>query len=353
MDELIDQIRQGDRRSLARAMSLVDRTDRREQSLEDRLRQSTGQVPWWGITGPPGVGKSTLIDALLGLLRQQGRRIGVVAIDPTSPLSHGALLGDRVRMMRHAVDGDVFIRSLATHRREGGLSDATIHCARLLELANYDPVIIETVGVGQNEVDVASVADLCMVMLGPGYGDDIQLIKAGLLEIADIIVVNKCDLPESDRLLKEVHEELAANQSPDGIDIVGIEAKSGKGVEELLRRLEKLDGAARGAQQRAHHMHRRVLGELKRCAMLRYERALEGELTDSGAADLVTRLQRGEVSLESVVARLAAGALGGLQHQEVEVSKRRNSKQNRDRKQSRPDVNRDKGAADARTEPRL
>ncbi len=132
MNELVDKLRGGDRRALAQAMSRVGPTGRTEPSLEACLRQSTGQVPWWGFTGPPGVGKSTLIDALLIQLREHGRRVGVVAVDPTSARSDGAMLGDRVRMMRHAVDDDVFIRSLATHRHHGGLSDATLQCARQL-----------------------------------------------------------------------------------------------------------------------------------------------------------------------------------------------------------------------------
>ncbi len=335
---MLDKIRRGDRRSLAKAMSLVDQPGDQGRSIEDSLRRSTGQVPWWGLTGPPGVGKSTLIDTLLTLLRRQHRRIGVVAIDPTSPLSDGALLGDRVRMMRHATDENVFIRSLATHRREGGLSDATTHCAGLLELAGYDPVLIETVGVGQNEVDIASVADICVVVLGPGHGDDIQLIKAGLLEIADIIVVNKCDLAESNRLLRDVREEVAASslagraggldsaekaapgesrKTAAGIDVVGVEAKSGKGVEELLEKLFELDRLARGSRERERHGHRRALGEIRRSAMLAYEGSLDRQLAGAAARGLVDELQRGERSLGEVVSQLVARTLTDLQRPET------------------------------------
>ena len=309
MDALADRIRRGDRRSLARAMSLVDQAGPEAGRLQDCLRRTTGQVPWWGITGPPGVGKSTLVDALIDRLRRRDSRVGVVAVDPTSPMSNGALLGDRVRMMRHAVDQDVFIRSLATHHRQGGLSDATVHCARLLELAGFDPVLIETVGVGQGEVDVASVADICVVLLGPGYGDDIQLGKAGLLEIAHIVAVNKCDLPEADRLLAEVRQELraspAAGQGPSAppVEIVGIEAKSGSGVDQLLDKLLELDGAARDAGQRRHHRHRRLLAEIKRGVMLACQQALERGLAAPEARELVDRFERGELSLDEAVSR--------------------------------------------------
>ncbi len=317
MKALLDKIRRGDRRSLGRAMSLVDQTGDQARALQDHLRQSTGQVPWWGFTGPPGVGKSTLIDALLTRLRERQQRVGVVAIDPTSPTSDGALLGDRVRMMRHAIDPDVFIRSLATHHREGGLSDAAIHCARLLEVGNFDPVLIETVGVGQNEVDIASVADICVAMLGPGYGDDIQLIKAGLLQVADIVVVNKCDLPEATRLLKEVREELEFDSSTDGGDevrpperrCVGIEAKTGRGVEELVDQLLALDAAARTAERRHHYARRRFRGEVSRSVLQAFEQALERELNEARTDDLLARLDRSEISFDAVVAELNAQAL--------------------------------------------
>ncbi len=337
MNDLIEKIRQGDRRSLARAMSIVDGSGPEALAIGDQLRGSTGDVPWWGLTGPPGVGKSTLIDALLGELRKQGRRVGVVAVDPTSALSDGAMLGDRVRMMRHATDDDVFIRSLATHHREGGLSDATMHCARLLELARFDPVLIETVGVGQNEVDIAAVADICIVMLGPGYGDDIQLIKAGLLEIADIVVVNKCDLPEANRLLKEVREEKSQNaetpkrqnvETPKSqnaevalarggshgfetspVEIVGIEAKSGKGVDTLLAKLLELDRVAREPARRLHHKRRRLLGEIGRSAMQMCERCLNAALAASTTEELVAKLEQGELALDDIVVQLATDAL--------------------------------------------
>ena len=329
---MLDNIRQGDRRSLARAMTLADTAGADARALQDALRCATGQVPWWGFTGPPGVGKSTLIDCLIDGLRRRGRRVGVVAVDPTSPLSDGALLGDRVRMMRHAVDRDVFIRSLATRHREGGISDATVHCGRLLELAGFDPVLVETVGVGQNEVDIASVAGVCVVLLGPGYGDDIQLIKAGLLETADLIVVNKCDLPEATRLLRELRGELeqgksqnvktSKRQSGDAsddagsvepaaqigrghVEIVATEAKSGKGVDELLDRLIVLDEAARDPAHLKQRRRRHTLDEVKRSALSAYERALEHALTSPRAEDLLAHLESGTAGLDQTIGELS------------------------------------------------
>jgi LAO/AO transport system kinase len=318
MDGLLDKLSQGDRRSLARAMSLADGSSSDSRQLQDRLRSMTGNTPWWGFTGPSGVGKSTVIDALLEMLRKRERRIGVVAIDPTSPTSDGALLGDRVRMMRHAVDENVFIRSLATHHREGGLSDAAVHCARLLELAGFDPVLIETVGVGQNEVDIASIADVCVVILGPGYGDDIQLIKAGLIQVADLVVVNKCDVPEAGVLLGQVREEIGQSPAAVDIEVLGVEAKNGAGMEELLERLLALDEAARDPVQRRRNRQRRILSELKRSAMLMYEEAMQRRLAAPAGQEMLAQLEAGACSLESVTAQLADQALGELKQKSPE-----------------------------------
>jgi len=302
MDELLDKIRNGDRRALARAMSAMDAGGRDADAMKDRLRTLTGQTPWWGVTGPPGVGKSTLIDRLLIELRSRGRRVGVVAVDPTSPASNGALLGDRVRMMNHAVDRDVFIRSLATHHAEGGLSDAALHCARLLEWAGFDTILIETVGVGQNEFDIADVADICAAVLGPGYGDDIQLSKAGLIEIADILVVNKCDQPEADRLQSQLRQELDLAENGAPIEIFATEAKSGRGVERLLERFLELDQAARRGETR----RRRTLNEIRHDARRRCERALTRRLNEPAAAQLADKLEHGELTMRDAVARLTA-----------------------------------------------
>jgi len=328
MNALLEKIRGGDRKSLARAMSLVEQASGEAKAIKEALRLSTGDVPWWGLTGPPGVGKSTLIDTLIGRLRSDGHRVGVVAVDPTSPLTDGALLGDRVRMMQHSTDLDVFIRSLATHRCEGGLSDATIHCARLLEVAGYDPILIETVGVGQNEVDVSNIADICTVMLAPGFGDDIQLIKAGLLEIADLIVVNKCDLPGANRLLQAIHAELAVSSpssedvgeakeepaDPPGraVDILGIEATSGKGVEALLEKLRKQDATIRKPDRRQAYNRRKLLGEIRRGAAITLERALGESLSAPPAAELISRVERGELPLDEAVIRLVSDGLDAL-----------------------------------------
>jgi LAO/AO transport system kinase len=194
----------GDVRALARAISMVEENRPSAISLLQDVFPKTGSATVIGLTGSPGSGKSSLVDQLVGAFRAEGKRVGVVAVDPSSAFSGGAILGDRVRMQDHAGDRDVFIRSMATRGYLGGLSRATNDAVDLMDAAGYDPILVETVGVGQDEVDVIKTADVVAVVLVPGMGDDIQAIKAGILEIADLFVINKSDRPGADRLDSEL-----------------------------------------------------------------------------------------------------------------------------------------------------
>ncbi|MBM3774772.1 MAG: methylmalonyl Co-A mutase-associated GTPase MeaB, partial [Acidobacteria bacterium] len=196
-----------------------------------------------GITGPPGAGKSTLVDALAGALRRQGRTVGIIAVDPTSPVTGGALLGDRIRMQAHHDDPGIFVRSMATRGAAGGVAAATRDLARLLERAGKDVVMIETVGVGQDEVEIARLADVTVLVLVPGMGDDVQALKAGILELADIYVVNKADQPGAGRLEQEIQGMLGLvdRRGP----VIRTEATTGKGVGELLEAIQGHAGSGR------------------------------------------------------------------------------------------------------------
>ncbi len=208
MKEWINQICQGDRRKIGRAISLVESGGEEKEELLAALYPHTGNALVIGITGAPGAGKSSLVDQLTRHLRSEGKKVGVIAIDPTSPFTGGAILGDRVRMTRHALDEDVFIRSMGTRGSLGGLAQATRDAARVLDAAGYEVVIIETVGVGQSEIDIMYMADSVALVLTPGAGDVVQVFKAGIMEIADIFVVNKADLPGAQKVVREIKEML-------------------------------------------------------------------------------------------------------------------------------------------------
>lgn len=211
--DLAARVLAGEVRAGARVMrELDDRTAQGFAALRT-LYPHTGKAFVVGITGPPGSGKSTLVDGLIGLWREAGRRVGVVAVDPTSPISGGAMLGDRVRMQRHAVDAGVFIRSLATRGHLGGLSRSTADVVAVMDAMGYDPVIVETVGVGQDEVEVVGTADLTCVVTVPGLGDGMQAMKSGLMEVADIFVVNKSDREGSDRTVTDLEAMLSLRQA--------------------------------------------------------------------------------------------------------------------------------------------
>ncbi|RJQ06313.1 MAG: methylmalonyl Co-A mutase-associated GTPase MeaB [Bacillota bacterium] len=206
--DLVDRLLDGDRRALARAITLTENEDPLAGDLAAAVFPHTGRARTLGVTGPPGVGKSTVVDGLVHLERATGRRVGVVAVDPTSPFSGGAILGDRIRMRRGASDPGVFIRSLATRGHLGGLSWHTGSVVRLLDAAGFDTILIETVGAGQAEVEIMRYAVTTIVILVPGLGDEVQAIKAGILEIADILVVNKADREGADGLVRELEATL-------------------------------------------------------------------------------------------------------------------------------------------------
>src|SRR6202789_2080862 len=245
---LAQRLLDGDRRALARAITLVEDNRPEGWELVREVYPHTGQAEVVGFTGPPGVGKSTLIGALTKARRQAGRTVGVLSIHPPSPFTHGALLGDRIRLSEHFLDQGVFIRSMANRGALGGLSEAALQAALLLDAAGREDVFVETVGVGQAEIDIIDHADTIVLVLMPGSGDSIQALKAGVMEIPDVIVINKADHPLTDTMIREIRGVLSLanlDRTPEQVKgswrvpIVRTEATRGKGVEELVGRLEE------------------------------------------------------------------------------------------------------------------
>ncbi len=267
MPDWAARILSGDSRALARAATAIENRRPEGLALMQELFARTGQATLIGVTGAPGSGKSTLVDQFAALLRAQNRRVGIVAVDPSSPFTGGAILGDRIRMQRHHADPGVFIRSMAARESPGGLAAATTDLALLFDAAGCEVVLIETVGVGQGEVEVARLADVTVVVLVPGMGDDVQAIKAGILEIADLFVINKADRPGADVLERDLNGMLSL--APDGAarpPIVKTVASEGRGVEEALaaalaagRRLNRCERRARLWSQRLRAMLRERL----------------------------------------------------------------------------------------------
>jgi GTPase len=313
--ELVERARRGEQLAVARLISLVeDGTDAALREVAAALGPHTGRAHVVGLTGPPGVGKSTTTSAVVALLRAQGRKVGVLAVDPSSPFSGGALLGDRVRMGEHATDDGVFIRSMATRGHLGGLAWATPQALRVLDAAGCDVVLVETVGVGQSEVEVVALADTTVVLLAPGMGDGVQAAKAGILEIADVFAVNKADRDGASQTVRDLRQVLAFGEqvAEDGWrrPVVRTVAARNEGVDELVAALDAhrdwLDrGGERARRRRARaeaeieaialEQHRSRIGDLHGAAGLAplAERVLAGELDPYRAADeLTARLSR-------------------------------------------------------------
>jgi len=241
LDERLEAVRQGNVRALARTITEIENGSLRAVDLLKALYPQTGRSRIVGVTGSPGVGKSTLTDCLAGAFRRRGHKVGIIAVDPTSPFSGGAILGDRIRMQAHGADPGVFIRSMATRGRLGGLAAATHDVALLLDAAGYETILVETVGVGQDEVDIIRIADIALLVLVPGMGDDVQTIKAGLMEIGDILVLNKADRPGADKVEQELQAMLSLGGREDGWTppIVRTVALEGFGTDELLKQMDR------------------------------------------------------------------------------------------------------------------
>ncbi|HEY1457568.1 MAG TPA: methylmalonyl Co-A mutase-associated GTPase MeaB [Solirubrobacteraceae bacterium] len=275
----------GDRRALARAISLVEDDRAEGWELVREVYPHTGRAAVFGLTGPPGVGKSTLIGALTKRRREAGRTVGVLSIDPSSPFTQGALLGDRIRLSEHFLDEGVFIRSMANRGALGGLSEAALQTALLLDAAGREDVFIETVGVGQAEIDIIDHADTIVLVLMPGSGDSIQALKAGVMEIPDVIVINKADHPMTDTMVREIRGVLSlANVNGESqrggwrVPIVKTEAANGKGVEELVERLDEHHEHIHAAGTLQERRSRNLRNEVLAIATARMRRRLEAEL---------------------------------------------------------------------------
>jgi LAO/AO transport system kinase len=297
--DLVERAREGDPRAVARLVSHVEDGSPLLREVMSALTPYTGQAHVVGITGSPGVGKSTSVSALVAAFRKQGKRVGVLAVDPSSPFSGGALLGDRVRMQEHATDRDVYIRSMASRGHLGGLSGTTPQAVRVLDAAGCEVILIETVGVGQSEIEIASTADTSVVLLAPGMGDGIQAAKAGILEIGDVFVVNKADRDGADTTVRELGHMLALGEARSPGDwrppIIKTVAARAEGIDEFVEALEKHRAWLESSGELATRRRFRAATEIEGIALS----ALRARIGDL----------RGDQRLSVLAARVVDGSL--------------------------------------------
>jgi LAO/AO transport system kinase len=311
VNDLVGRARSGEPRAVARLISLVEDAGPQLREVAAALAPHSGRARVIGLTGPPGVGKSTSTSALVTCLRRQGKRVGVLAIDPSSPFSGGALLGDRIRMQEHATDRGVFIRSMATRGHLGGLSWATPQALRVLDAAGFDVVLVETVGVGQSEVDVVSLADTTVVLLAPGMGDGIQAAKAGILEIADVFVVNKADREGAETTVRDLKNMVSMSRRGIGgaswrQPIVQTVASASEGFSGFVSALDEHFSWLTSHGELERRRHNRARAEVEAIALESVRASFEGR-GEEVLAELVKRVAAGELDPYAAADQLIAG----------------------------------------------
>jgi len=309
--DLAERLLAGDKRALARAITLVENDDPEGWDLVRQVYPQTGGATMVGFTGPPGVGKSTLIGALVAHARKADRQVAVLSIDPSSPFTEGALLGDRIRLTEHFLDSGVFIRSMATRGSLGGLSEATLQAALLMDASGRDDIMLETVGIGQAEVNIIDHADTVVLVLMPGAGDSIQALKAGVMEIPDVIVVNKSDHPLTDTMVREIRGVLSlGSQEGWQVPIVRTEASRGEGIEELAEQI---------AAHRAHIEEEGTLSERRRRNLMNEVVALAANRLRRQLEESIHEEESVQKLLDEVVARRLDPATAATKLLELEL----------------------------------
>jgi LAO/AO transport system kinase len=297
--KLIDLARSGNQAALARLISKIEHRNQDTEKLIELLYPLTGKAQIWGITGPPGAGKSTTVDRLITHLRKQGKKVAVVAVDPSSPFSGGAILGDRIRMQDHSGDSNVYIRSLGTRGRHGGLSHSTKEVVLALDAACFDVVLVETAGVGQTELDILKLAQTVMVILVPESGDSIQMMKAGLMEIADVFVLNKSDRPEADKLLRELTMMVGLNEHNEDswmIPVCKTEANRDVGISELLLSVQEHQNYLKKSGKIEEKTKEFLKEEVIDILVSDLKKSIEGILKTDGGKELLDQLYQKQIA---------------------------------------------------------
>lgn len=305
--ELAQEIVKGNTRAIGQAISLVENNKKEAQELIKEIFLHTGESLVVGITGTPGSGKSTLVNEMISCLQKNGKKIGVIAVDPSSPFSGGAILGDRIRMMQHSVDPEIFIRSMAARGHLGGVAKATGEAIAILEAAGKNLILVETVGVGQDEVEVVKLADVVLVILIPGAGDEIQTFKAGLMEIADIFVLNKADSPEAEKTENELMAMLelgyGGKETPPVVKTVATE---GEGVEQLISEISRLV-ASKNQESRSARKKRLISWMLRNIIGEKIYQIVTQNVQDSEFERYVEKIYKKEVDPYTIADKIVSG----------------------------------------------